>query len=427
MLKIIYLWLIILIIPNIFSFAATGEEQSVVDSLIQKALKKNPDIIAAESEYQAAGFKEKASDWLPDPTISIAGSNLPRGSLSLDQTPMSGISIGYAQKIPWPGKLVNQKRIAGLKAQNKNIAFSAWKNTVVHLVKSAYFEFTYWRLAEDIVNDNIALMEALFEVARTKYANGLGLAQDVLSAQTSLSKMEDRKLNVIKMKKAALANLNWLTNESNYSLSDIPAVLPLIDESSAQIELLIESASKDNPLLELSRNEVELANGKKSLAKNSYWPDFTLAVEYRLREEAPMDAVNGEDFISARVGLSLPVWFWKKQNNLNKAAEKESRTARFRQESIERKIEYEITNAFLELERKRQGFHLYDEVIIPQAEAALESANIAYQVGKVDFLNLLTAQMRLFELQIEKLGMLKDYNQTLAALDEIVGKNYGEN
>ena len=427
MLKIIYLWLIILIIQNTFSTAMAGEEQSVVDSLIQKALKKNPDIIAAEFEYQAVRFKEKASGWLPDPTISIVGSNLPRGSLSLDQTPMSGISIGYTQKIPWPGKLVNQKRIAGLKAQNKNIAFSAWKNTVVRLVKSAYFEFTYWRLAEDIVNDNIALMEALFEVARTKYANGLGLAQDVLSAQTSLSKIEDRKLNVIKMKKAALANLNRLTNESNYSLGDIPAVLPLIGESSAQIELLIESASKDNPLLELSRNEVELANGKKSLVKNGYWPDITLAVEYRLREEAPMDAVNGEDFISARVGLSLPVWFWKKQNNLNKAAEKESRTARFRQESIERKIEYEITNAFLELERKRQGFHLYDEAIIPQAEAALESANIAYQVGKVDFLNLLTAQMRLFEMQIEKLGMLKDYNQTLAALDEIVGKNYGEN
>ena len=68
---------------------------------------------------------------------------------------------------------------------------------------------------------------------------------------------------------------------------------------------------------------------------------------------------------------------------------------------------------------------LYDEVIIPQAEAALESANIAYQVGKVDFLNLLTAQLRLFELQIEELGMLKDYNQTLATLDEIVGESYG--
>jgi len=55
------------------------------------------------------------------------------------------------------------------------------------------------------------------------------------------------------------------------------------------------------------------------------------------------------------------------------------------------------------------------------------SANIAYQVGKVDFLNLLTAQMRLFEIQIDRLKMLKDYNQTLAALDEIVGKSYGGN
>jgi len=427
MLKLINLWVVILIIPNMVSIAAANDEQSVIDSLIEKALKENPDIIAAESEYQAGKFTEKASGWLPDPTVSIAGSNLPYSSLSLDQTPMSGISVGYAQKIPWPGKLANQKNIAGLKTQNKNIALSAWKNTIVRMVKSAYYEFAYWKLTENIVNENIMLMEALVDVARTKYANGEGLAQDVLSAQTSLSKIEDRKLNIIKMKKAALANLNRLTNESDYSLNDILAALPSIDESSVQTEQLIESAFKDNPLVEISRNEIKLADEKKSLAKNNYWPDFTLGVEYRFREKIPMDAVNGEDFISARMSLSLPLWFWKKQNNRYKSTIEELKSARFRQESLEQKIKYEITTAFLELKRKHQGFQLYDEVIIPQAMAALESANIAYQVGKVDFLNLLTAQMRLFEIQIDRLKMLKDYNQTLAALDEIVGKSYGGN
>jgi len=180
-------------------------------------------------------------------------------------------------------------------------------------------------------------------------------------------------------------------------------------------------------LVEISRNEIKLADEKKSLAKNNYWPDFTLGVEYRFREKIPMDAVNGEDFISARMSLSLPLWFWKKQNNRYKSTIEELKSARFRQESLEQKIKYEITTAFLELKRKHQGFQLYDEVIIPQAMAALESANIAYQVGKVDFLNLLTAQMRLFEIQIDRLKMLKDYNQTLAALDEIVGKSYGGN
>lgn len=424
MLRKIYLWMIILIVLNTFNITEAVEKQPVIDSLIQKALEDNPDIAAARSEYQAAKFEEKASGWLPDPIISITGSNLPQSSLGLDHTPMSGISIGYSQKIPWPAKLGDQKNIAGLNAQNRNLVLSAWENTMVRMVKSVYFDFAYWKLTEDIVDENIMLMEALIEVARTKYANGEGLAQDVLSAQTSLSRIEDRKLNVVKMKREALANLNRLTDEPVFNLLDISAQLPAVDKSPAQIEPLIRSALENNPSLELSKNKVKLADERKSLARNGYWPDFTLGVEYRFRERVPMDAVDGEDFISARVGLSLPLWFWKNQNNRYKAAKENFRAAHFRRQSFEREIEYEITNAFLEMERRQQGFKLYDEIIIPQAKAALESANIAYQVGKVDFLNLLTAQLRLFELQIEKLGMLRDFNQKLIVLDELVGEKY---
>ncbi|OQX90648.1 MAG: hypothetical protein B6D58_09780, partial [candidate division Zixibacteria bacterium 4484_95] len=114
-LKIICLWMIIMVIPITNNISLAGEIDIVLDSLIQVALEKNPDIIAAESNYQAAQYNKKASGWLPDPIILIAGSNLPYTGLSLGQTAMSGVSIGFSQKIPWPSKLSSKKNIAGLK------------------------------------------------------------------------------------------------------------------------------------------------------------------------------------------------------------------------------------------------------------------------------------------------------------------------
>lgn len=424
MLKQIYLWMVVLIVLSTFNMAMAGNEQSIIDSLIQKALEKNPGIIAAEHDYQGARLKAKAEGWFPDPTVSIAASNLPLTSLSFDKTPMSGVAISYVQKFPWPGKLVNQKGIANLETKNAYLVKSAWENAVVQMVKGAYFDYSYWKLAEKIVIKNIELLKALVEVAQTRYANGKGLEQDVLSAQTSLWKTKDRKLNVVKMKKTALANLNRLIDEPPFELVEIPANLPEADNGFMMVDSLIETAFAYNPSLKSSETKIEIASKKRSLTKASYWPDFTLAFEYRIREDVPMDIVSGEDFISARLGLSLPLWFLVKQNNLAKAAKKNLYSAESRKRSYERMIEYEVTEVFLDIERKKESIKIYDEAIIPQAEAALESSNIAYQVGKVDFLNLLTAQLQLFELQIERLGLLRDYNHKLAALEELVGKNY---
>jgi len=341
------------------------ETDIILDSLIQIAFEKNPDIIAAESNYQAAQYNMNASGWLPDPMLSITGSNIPHSTLSLDRTPMSGVSIGFSQKIPWPGKLSKIKKIAEFNAQNEKISVLAWKSKVVREIKSVYFEFVYWKLTEDIIDENVLMMKSLVEIARTKYANGEGQAQDVLSILTSFSKIEDKKLNAANKKKTALAKLNQLTNGPTYQIAKIPAKLPAIDTSSFLLESLIAEANMKNPLLGLSSSKAKRADEKRALAKNNYWPDIILGVEYRFRAVAPMDAVNGEDFITARVGLSIPLWFAKRQNNQYKASVRELSAARLSYKSVERQIQYDITSVFIlffsitftdELIKNRQSF-----------------------------------------------------------------------
>jgi cobalt-zinc-cadmium efflux system outer membrane protein len=401
--------------------------KAALDSLIQIAIDRNPDILAQKDAYQSARYTEKAQGWLPDPQVSAALSNVPYNTLALDETPMSGIALGVSQMIPWPGKLANQKAVSGLNAVARQYSVKSYQNRVTRLLKSAYFNYSYFLFAAKIIDENITLLEALVDVAQTKYANGEGLAQDVLKAQTELSKMHDRKLEIVKMQRQALSNINMLLDQSPFMQDSLPAYLPDIPGDTVQMETLSGTAIEKNPSLAISLTQVEIAEKRKALAKSDYWPNLMLGFEYRIRERMEMDPVNGRDFISAKIGLSLPLWFWHNQNNRLDAAASQLQAQKYSYDSSRRNLEYQISDATWELDRLTQGYALYDQTIISQAQSALESANIAYQVGKVDFLNLLEAQRRLFELQLEKLKILRDYNKNYALLEELVGAKLERN
>ena len=79
----------------------------------------------------------------------------------------------------------------------------------------------------------------------------------------------------------------------------------------------------------------------------------------------------------------------------------------------------------IELATIRESLNLYDSAILPQARAAFEAAQVAYEVGKVDFNALLTAQTELLQVELERLNSNKEYNQSYARLMEIIGTKAG--
>ena len=106
---------------TLFSQQITGQEL-ILDSLIAEGLRANPDLKAARFVFQSEKFKAKASGTLPDPTLGLAFSNLPVDSYRLDETPMSGISLGITQMLPFPLKLKAKSDIGHLAATSAGLS-----------------------------------------------------------------------------------------------------------------------------------------------------------------------------------------------------------------------------------------------------------------------------------------------------------------
>jgi len=385
-----------------------------LDSLIQVALKRNPAIQAVEYKQLASEYQAKYAGWLPDPQLAVGVLNLPRTSFSFNETPMTGVSVGLSQTIPWPGKLSSQAEIAGLNSVSWALDAATRRNNTIRLVTTNYYDYSYWTFAGEILLENTRLIQNIIDVAQTRYANGLGSAQDVLRSQTAKARLENRMLQVEQRRSSALTRLAWLTDNPETVHASLTPTLPPISSN-------VHDTNSDisNPILAQASLKSVIAEKKVDLAKSGYWPDLMLGVDYRIRKDVPMDPVSGVDFLSFKVGLKIPLWFFSRQRNQTAAARQLLMAAQAQERSITNEIEQRVTDIRLALQSLKARIKQYDHSILPQGKATLEAAQVAYEVGQVDFNGLLSAQLDVIGIELERLELLKQYHQQAAVLREL--------
>ena len=396
---------------------ADGAENAL-DSLIVIALESSPELQAMRSEAMASSFLAKSAGVLPDPRFSMAVMNLPRSSLVLDRTPMSGIQFGLSQTIPWPGKLRSLSRVAGLRSDFADQRVRAVRNRLVRDVSRAYYEYSAQQLIRDKLSENIYLMDAVIEVAQSRYANGDISARDLLSSQTARTRLNIRILEVERRSSEALLKLHQLLGGSGFA-EDIPAFLPPLDTV-----WLYDLAESENPYLQGAELKADEAVAELNLAKRSYWPDFTFGIDYTKRNIIPSDPVNGEDFLSFKVGFNLPLWFFARQNNQRRAAREQLTAANYEIEAATLQLNQKISDSRKELALLVNNIDIYERSLIPQTRAVREAARVAYETGQIDFDALLNSQLSLLEAEIERINLLLRFQIQKANLIELYGVDY---
>jgi outer membrane protein TolC len=83
---------------------------------------------------------------------------------------------------------------------------------------------------------------------------------------------------------------------------------------------------------------------------------------------------------------------------------------------------FELERNLLDYERNSSKYTLYEQSLVPQTRATLESARAAYRVGKLEFLDVITAQMELFNAELETRSSLADALKALAAIDRLTAE-----
>src|SRR5437867_3563090 len=201
------------------------------------------------------------------------------------------------------------------------------------------------------------------------------------------------------------------------SLPDPMLTVGVMDLPLPPSDSLVALALAAHPRLAARRAAVDQATRTIQVERLGARPDFTLSARYGYRPVA--FGFNFPDFFSAFVGLRLPVWAWRKQNRLADAARADSTGAAAGLRDAELQLSREVTEAAARVQASQQRLALLVDGVLPNARGTVESVLRSYQVGRAEFLTLLSVEDARYRAELEAVAVAADYQAQLVMLRQL--------
>lgn len=396
----------------------------LVEDAVAIALTDNPGLAAMKTRAEALAAIPSQKGSLPDPRLSLNVMNLPTDSFDFSQEPMTQLQVGFSQMLPFPGKLALREAAAEHETTAARWDVDEMRLKLVRDVQTVWWNLLFTDRALEIVARSKTLLNQLVEVAQTKYKVGKGLQQDVLLAQLELSKLHDKAISLRNMRHNQAVRLNVLLDRR----ANHPVLLPqqitgLLTEISDE-QRWLKLAEESRPMLAARQSKIDADRARLGLAKKSYSPDFMLGASYGYREGENMDGSDRADFFSVMFSMNLPIYSGARQDKAVDQRNHQVMQSRYQLDDARGMVAAEVSRALADYQSYREQTSLFKQGIIPQAGQTVASMMSAYQVNKVDFLNLVRAQITLFNYETRYWKALSQGNQALARLMAAIGKQH---
>jgi outer membrane protein TolC len=400
----------------------------VLDGYIDEAIYANPAIWEAEHRWRAALQRIPQVSSLPDPMVTI----MPFISSPETRVGPQELALGISQKFPWFGKLDAKGEIALRDALAAAEQYQARIREAVAAVKRAYYSLAYLDEALRITAEDRELLEHFEEMARARYSTGKGIQQAVIKIQAEITRDDDRMYMLRQQRESVAANLNTLMDR----LPDEPVPsLAHLDAPNVNLDLeeLYRTGRANRHELKAAEYMIEKGDQAVRLAEREYFPDFTIGLNYIFVDERqdragrlnrPED--NGEDVFAVMLGFNIPLWDGKQMSRVRGATELKYANER-NYEKMENSMEFSVRDGVLRAETALDQMNLYEKVLIPQAEQALDSTEAAYSTGKLKALDLIDSERFLLNVRLAQAKLKTDYMKALADIERATGTAFPAN
>lgn len=417
--RLLVSWLLVsLLVPT--AQAETGTPLQL-EQAVALALTDNPGLAARQSRAEALAAIPEQVSTLPDPTLSLNALSFPTDTFSISQEAMTQKQIGIGLTLPFPGKLGLREQAADSEAQAAGQDVAEQRLQLERNVRSAWWSLFYLDRALDIVQRNQAWLRQLNAIAETRYSNGLGMQSDVLLAQVELSKLLEQELGLRASRRNMAARLNALLGRGAAIAISLPAKaaedLPPVADAGALTEL----AQESRPLLATRRKLLDAAQARTRLAEKDYYPDLKLGLAYGFRSGNNPNGSARADLASVTLGISVPLFAGSRQGQAVAQRHAETQQQEYELQDSVLQVTAQIEQAQAEYQSAREQAMLFKGGLIPQARQSVAAMRAAYQANKVDFLNLVRAQVTLYNYETQYWKTISSGWQALANLQAAVG------
>ncbi|HEX7319524.1 MAG TPA: TolC family protein [bacterium] len=370
-----------------------------LDSLIQKLRNANPELIAAKSRYEALHQKTTLFYDIPDPWVAA--------QFSSDM-----IMYSVSQELPFPSKPAYLRRYNITETQRTHESYREVEQKLIVELKRSIINY---RLIEKNIlsmKEITAYLAQVRSIAKRQYPLKKMPLADVLRIQVELSHKDIELENLVNERSQAARVFNSLFNQPmDTVISDIPEIRlwTKIPEAAD----LIQAARDSNPELRAMSAARKNAEIMGSLAAQEYLPDLMFKYEHG-RDDQGMTANR------YMIGITLPLWFWSKQNRMVKFSAYERKTADADYTAAENTLILMVTDLTYKLQRLQRTMLLYETTVLPQSQAALDASIAAFASSQTGLLEVLESEKMYVENMFEYNQISADFSTAQAELEQVI-------
>ena len=395
---------------------------SVLQSLVAEALDRNPTVAQRQAAVRAATLRIRPAGSLPDPMLSVGVMVLLLPHCEFNRSDFTEVDVELSQEIPWPGSLGARSGVVRAAAAGARAEEGTVRRELTTAMAVAYYRLGYTVTALETLRHQRELLDAAVQLSTTRYATGAAPQSDPLQAKLARDRLRSEEFALESERVAALAAVNALRNRTpGDSLGIVPmdpaqvraGISPLPPSDS-----LVALALAAHPRLAGRRAAVEQATRTIQVERLGARPDFTLTARYGYRPPYA-GTFKFPDFFSAFLALRVPIWAWRKQNRLADAARADSTGAAAGLRDAELQLSREVTEAAARVEALQQRLALLVDGVLPNARGTVESVLRSYQVGRTEFLTLLSVEDARYRAELEAVAVAADYQAQLVMLRQL--------
>jgi len=377
-------------------------------------LANNPAIKQAENRWRAAVQRVQQANAWDDPRI--AGDSRVRRFVDVPPNAFMDQSLTVEQLIPITGKNLLRGRAAAAEALSIFEEVRRAELDVIAKARASFFRLANAYEQLEINSKNLVSLRQIAGISRSKYETGVESAANALVAETDYSKLLETRRDLERNLSDAQSQLNALMNRDAFAPLGTPAAAN-INEANLSLSRLRAITLAQRPEVQMAHAKIDSEKSKLQLARRAWIPDPALM----LKGQRYNDASQAVSELDAGVSFTVP---WVNPSKYSAGVREARENVGAAEQGLDREQKEALRLLRDQLEKIETAHHhveLFRDKLVPQARQAFEATRLSYESGKASFLDWISAQRNLRDIEATAREHLADYQIAVADLEAVTG------
>lgn len=374
-----------------------------LESALQNAFAGNPDLAAAQWEIDIAQGGRQQAGLIPNPVASWDAEDTRRSTRTT--------TVKLSQTLELGGKRGARIEVASRAQDAAAQELEQRRNLLRAEVIDGFYGALWAQERLELAQRSMALAERGLVIANGRVTAGKASPVEATRAQVEVSQIRLERSRAEIGVSDAYRRLAAITGSATIGFERVEAgavntpALPSATQLLARLESTVE--------LRLAQLQIQQRDAGLGLEKAQRIPDLDISIGSQY-DASVRERVN-------LVGVSMPIPLFNRNQGNVLAASRRADQARDLRNATELRLRTETRQALDLWATANSEVRAFNQVILPAAQSAVDSATRGFEMGKFNFLDVLDAQRTLIAARTQYLAALAQATDAWVRIERIYG------